>query len=165
LTRDVGDLAAGKRLNFLMAGEGPARAFLPVEPAGAEILAVDNNGRPALLRNRAGDGWMVLCTYPLEHMAAARPDANPEPTWELYSALAEEAGVERPVRVEDARVTVGPIEVAGETAFLAVNISPEEVDAKLVAPAASLYRASSAGREPVDVLRLGPYEVELLYRS
>ena len=38
---------------FRVAGEASARAFLPVEPAGAEIVAVDGQGRPALLQHRA----------------------------------------------------------------------------------------------------------------
>jgi Cellulase (glycosyl hydrolase family 5) len=164
LTRDLGDLAAGTKLDFRVGGEGPARAYLPVEPAGAELLAVDDQGRPALLRNRAGDGWMVFCTYPLEHMAASRPAANPEPTWQLYSALAEEAGVERPVRVDDPRVVVGPITVGGDTAFLVLNVSPDEVDAELLSPANALFLASSAQREQVDVLHLAPYEAAVLYR-
>lgn len=160
LTRDLGHLAAGTRLTFPVAGEGQARAFLPVEADGAEILAVDDQGRPALLRNRAGDGAMVLCTYPLEHMAAARPAANPEPTWQLYSALADEAGVDRPARADDPRVVIGPITVGGENAFLALNISADQVDAKLSSP---LQLASPAGREQVDVLALAPYEVAVLY--
>jgi endo-1,4-beta-mannosidase len=163
LTRDVGDLAAGTKLDFLMAGDGPARAYLPVEPAGAEILAVDDRGRPALLRHRAGDGWMVLCTYPLEHMAASRPAANPEPTWRLYAALAEEAGVDRPVRVDDPRVVLGPITVGGKAAFLALNVSAEQIDAKLLPRDGAVGLAPSPGREPIDVVHLGPYETALLY--
>jgi hypothetical protein len=163
LTRDVGDLAAGTRLNFLMAGDGPARAFLPVEPASAEVLAVDDQGRPALLRNRAGDGWMVLCTYPLEHMAASRATSNPEPTWRLYSALAEEAGVDRPVRVDDPRVVSGPITIGGKTAFLALNVSAAAVDARLRSDNSGVFLASTMEREPIEVLHLGPYEVALLY--
>ena len=56
-----------------------------------------------------GAGRWVLCTYPLEHMAAQTPGVNPEPTWRLYSALAELAGVAPPVSVPDPRVTVGEL--------------------------------------------------------
>jgi endo-1,4-beta-mannosidase len=101
LLSDVGELVSGSRLEFPVAGEGPGRSYIPVEPTSAEVLAVDHEGRPALLRNRVGDGSMVFCTYPLEFMAACRPAANPEPTWQLYSALAELAAVGRPVRAQD----------------------------------------------------------------
>ena len=56
-----------------------------------------------------GAGSTVLCTYPLEHMAARTPRVNPEDTWRLYSALAADAGVSRPVRVDDPRVLVGRV--------------------------------------------------------
>jgi hypothetical protein len=168
LVRDLGHLATGSRLSFVVAGDGPARAYLPVTAAGAELLAVDDQGRPALLRHRTGAGWMVLCTYPIEHMAASRPQANPEPTWQLYSALADEAGVSRPVRTDDPRNIVGPITVGGETAFVVLNISPEDYDAKLLAPGAGspgagLYRAPSREGGAIDTLHLAPYEALLLY--
>ncbi|HTT88660.1 MAG TPA: cellulase family glycosylhydrolase [Acidimicrobiales bacterium] len=162
LTRAFGHLAAGAKLDFLMAGEGPARAFLPVEPAGAEVLAVDGQGRPALLRNQVGKGSMVLCTYPLEHMAASRPAANPEPTWQLYSALADEAGVDRPVRVDDPRVVLGPITIGGQAAFLVLNVSAQNIDARVLS-ADPVYLAPSTDQEPIEVLQLGPYEVALIY--
>ena len=134
-----------------------------MEPTGAEVLAVDHEGRPALLRNRVGDGWMVFCTYPLEYMAASRPAANPEPTWQLYSALAELAGVGRPVRVDDPRIIIGALKVGESDAYLALNVSPDTVDASLVAPQRSISLASSPSGERLGALHLSPYEVELLY--
>lgn len=123
LVESFGDLAAGTRLSFRVAGEPSARAYLPVRPTGAEILAIDGHGRPALLRHALGSGCAVLCTYPLEHLAARAPSANPESTWRLYSALAEDAGVSRPVRAADPRVLVGRVRSGdSETAFF-VNCS------------------------------------------
>jgi endo-1,4-beta-mannosidase len=165
LVDDVGELAKRARLSFAVAGEGTARAFLPVDAAGGEVLAVDDGGRPALLRNRTGEGWMVLCTYPLEHMAASRPAANPEPTWQLYSALASVSGVRRALRVADPRMTIGALRVGEKDAFLALNLSPVSVEAELVAPGISVSLASSSSGESIQALQLGPYEVALLYRT
>ena len=75
--------------------------MLPVEAADAEVVAVDGEGRPALLLRRVGTGAVVLCTYPIEQLAASTPEVNPDPTREIYDALARIAGVERPVVVED----------------------------------------------------------------
>jgi endo-1,4-beta-mannosidase len=66
----LGDLAAGDTLTFQVAGNESSRSFLPVESAGADVLATDQDGRPALLRRRVGEGSMIFCTYPIEHMAA-----------------------------------------------------------------------------------------------
>jgi endo-1,4-beta-mannosidase len=103
-TRDFGAITAGARLTFSVAGTPYGRAYLPVRPDGAEVIAVDSRGRPALLLRRTGAGSLVLCTYPIEHMAAATPGVNPEATSVLYDALAVHAGVNRLVTVEDPRV-------------------------------------------------------------
>jgi hypothetical protein len=71
---------------------------------GAEVVAVDGRGRPALLIRQVGSGSLVLCTYPIEHMAAITPRVNPEATSRLYGALAEHAGVARLIQVDDPRV-------------------------------------------------------------
>jgi endo-1,4-beta-mannosidase len=102
--RDFGTLPAGTRLTFRAAGNEHSRAYLPVRPDGAEVLAVDGHGRPALLLRRAGAGSLVLCTYPIEHMAAVTPQVNPEPTSAIYDALAAHAGVRRLVTVGDQRI-------------------------------------------------------------
>lgn len=105
--RSFGSIAAGERMEFAVAGNENSRAFLPVAADGASVIARDGRGRPALLEHQTGKGRMVLCTYPLEHMAAQTLGVNPEPTWRLYAALAEVAGVTPEVRVHDPRVVVG----------------------------------------------------------
>ncbi|WP_433868703.1 cellulase family glycosylhydrolase [Saccharopolyspora sp. CA-218241] len=103
---DFGGIAAGEVLRFRAGGNAHSRTHLPVVPDGAEVIATDAHGRPALLRHRVGAGQAVLCTYPLEHFAAVTPRVNPEDTHRLYAALAEVAGVRRPVAVDDPRVLV-----------------------------------------------------------
>ena len=129
---DLGDIPEGTRLTFRVAGEPSARAFLPLEPLGAEVVALDGHGRPALLRYRVGAGGTVLCTYPIEHMAAKTPGVNPEDTYRIYSALAEAAGVERPVRVDDPRVLVGRIRSGGAETALFVNTSGDTLSTQPV---------------------------------
>ena len=104
LHRDFGCLPAGTTLSFAVAGNEHSRAFLPVEPAGAEVIATDARGRPALLLRSVGRGSLILGTYPIEHMAALTPRVNPDDTVSLYPALAAHAGVRRPVTVADRRV-------------------------------------------------------------
>ena len=153
LVRDFGDLETGTRLSFRVAGEPGARSHLPVESVGAEVIAVDGRGRPALLEHPLGAGSAVLCTYPLEHMAARTPDANPEDTWRLYSALAEHAGVGRPVSVRDPRVVVGMLrQPRGDTAVF-VNCSTDTV---VVEPALAADVRTALTPAP---FALGPLQV------
>jgi endo-1,4-beta-mannosidase len=129
---DLGDIPEGTRITFRVAGEPSARAFLPLEPQGAEVVALDGHGRPALLRHRVGAGSTVLCTYPIEHMAARTPGANPEDTYRIYSALAEAAGLVRPVRVDDPRVLVGRIRSGEAETALFVNTSEDTISTRPV---------------------------------
>ncbi|MGW8377178.1 cellulase family glycosylhydrolase [Streptomyces sp. ODS28] len=100
-TEDFGSIAAGETLRFDLGGyrgSDDSRAFLPVVPTGSRVVATDGHGRPAVLRHALGEGETVLCTYPLEYLAARTPRVNPEQTYRLYEALAEVAGASRPVR-------------------------------------------------------------------
>ena len=153
LVEAFGDLDAGSKLSFRVGGSESARAYLPVEPVGATVVAVDAHGRPALLRHRLGDGCTVLSTYPLEHLAARSARVNPESTWRLYSALALEAGVSRPVRVDDPRVLVGRIRSAGRETALFVNASADEL---VLEPILEDGIELDLGGRP---LALGPYAV------
>ena len=160
---DVGDLSTGTDLSFHVSGNEGSRAFLPLEPAGARILAVDGSGRPALLERKVGLGAMVLCTYPIEHMAARTPRANPESTWQLYGALAQAAGIALPLSVSDPRVMVARLSSAGNEIALVINMSPEQLDVKLVTLEGSSYsRYQAVSNRPVEVLVLPPFEVEVL---
>lgn len=143
---DFGPIAAGDALRFTPVGSPGGRSILPVEAIDAEIIAVDQHDRPVLTRRRHGGGQAILSTLPLEYFAARVPRVNPEDTWRLYDALADEAGVERPVRFDDPRVLVDGLSHRDgrEFAWL-INASGETID---------------VGRYGVD--RLSPYEVAVV---
>ena len=56
-----GGIARGARLAFRVGGIAGFALYLPVDADGAEVLAVDQHGSPALLRRRVGRGQAVLC--------------------------------------------------------------------------------------------------------
>jgi endo-1,4-beta-mannosidase len=155
VTKDLGTLAEGTTLSFRAGGTPHSRAYLPVRPTSAEVVAVDGHDRPALLRRRCGAGWVVLCTYPLEHMAAVTPGANPEPTHRLYDALASFAGARRPVTVADPRVSADVLARADGTRF-AVLVSQAEV--KLTVNPL----VAGGGQEGFEEVVLEPYGVRVL---
>lgn len=158
--RAFGGLPEGARLTFPAAGTASSRSFLPVEPDGAEVLARDAHGRPALLLREVGEGAMVLCTYPVEHMAAVTPRANPEDTALLYDALGAYAGVRRPVAVADLRVGVDRlVHEDGRSFVWLVSQSPAELPVKPLVTDGALYELDGT---PADTVTLPAYGVRVL---
>jgi endo-1,4-beta-mannosidase len=145
---DWGGLTAGTTLNFQVAGNEHVRGFLPVEPAEAEVIATDAHDRPALLLRRTGQGSLVLCTYPIEHMATLSPRVNPDDTVTLYNALAVHARVRRAVTVDDPRVACDTLVRDDGTRF-----------AVLVSHADEPLEVKPAGMSPDGIIALPPYGV------
>jgi endo-1,4-beta-mannosidase len=166
-TRDFGGLTRGTTLTFRAAGGEHSRAYLPVKAGTAEVIATDAHGRPALLRRQAGRGSLILCTYPLEFMAALTPHVNPDATVTLYSALATHAGVRRPVAVDDPRVACDVLVHDDGTRFaILASHAGEELTVKpTLGPGAG---GPPAGLTPlgetcmVDAVTLRPFGIEVL---
>ncbi len=157
--RALGPIADGTELRFRVGGNENSRAFLPVRPTEAEVVAVDRHDRPVLLERRVGAGRIVFCTYPLEGMAAALPRVNPEPTHVLYDALAVLSGVDRPVTVADPLVHVGHLSHEDGRRF--VWLVSQEPDECTVRPTV-LGKLTELAGGPVDTVTLPPYGVHVL---
>jgi endo-1,4-beta-mannosidase len=159
--RGFGSVPAGSRLTFRAGGSRHSRAFLPVRPAGAEVVAVDRHDRPVLLDRRVGQGRMVLCTYPLEHMAAVTPRVNPEATHRVYDALADVAGARRAVTVPDPRVLAAELRHRDGRRFaFLVSQAPAELTVTPAVDGGSLADLETGA--PVEEVTLAPYGVRAL---
>lgn len=157
--RDLGSLPAGSKLTFTAGGNEHSRSFLPVVPDAAETIAVDGHGRPALVRRRVGEGAVVLCTYPLEYMAAATPWVNPEPTYRIYDGLASMAGVGRDVAVDDPHVLVSEMRRDDGRRFIwFVSQSERAVDVKPHL-ASGLVLRDEGSDQPLTEVALDPFGV------
>lgn len=157
----IGEIQAGEKLRFPTAGNANSRAYLPVHVTDGEVLASDAAGRPAIVRKRHGAGAMILCTYPLEAMAAAQGRVNPEPTWRLYEALSRHAGIERVVTVRDPRVLIDGL--AHDDGRRFVWLVSECAQPLTVDPLVEEDRALTplGGGEPTTQVELGPYGVRV----
>ncbi|MRH28066.1 cellulase family glycosylhydrolase [Microbacterium sp. SYP-A9085] len=155
MTAGLGALRAGDRLRFRASGTPDARAYLPVDVTAGDVLAVDGHGRPALVGRRHGAGYAVLCTYPLEYLAARCARVNPEDTWRLYDALAALAGADRPLTVEDPRVFADTVAHADGRRFAVfASQHPDAADVTPVVASGALHHLDGT---PDPVVALGPY--------
>jgi endo-1,4-beta-mannosidase len=157
--RDFGGLTRGTVLAFRAGGSQHSRSYLPVVPTTAEVIATDARGRPALLRRQVGRGSLILCTYPLEYMAAVTPRVNPDATVTLYNALATHAGVRRPLCVDDPRIACDVL-VRDDGARFAVLVShaDEQLTVKPVLPG-NAGLATLGTSEMVDTVTMGPFGI------
>jgi hypothetical protein len=161
-TREFGGLARGTTLDFRAAGNEHARAYLPLIPTTAEVIATDSRGRPALLRRQAGRGSLILCSYPLEYMAALTPRVNPDATVALYGALATHAGVRRPIVVDDPRVACDVLVHDDGTRFAVLaSHADENLTLKPTLPGTDRL-ADLDGELTMDTVILGPFEIKIL---
>lgn len=159
--QDFGPIAEGTVLDFTCPTELARLGMLPVEPAGAEVVALDARGRPALVRRQVGSGHVVLATYPLELLAASSPGANPEPTWALYDALAAIAGVAKSVAVANPTVMVDS--VAHESGHHYVVFVSQAAQTMTVKPELAHGRLITLdGDEAGELLSLPPYGVAVM---
>jgi endo-1,4-beta-mannosidase len=163
LARDFGGLPRGTTLAFRAGGSAHGRAYLPLAPTTAEVIATDARGRPALLRRQAGAGDIIVCAYPVEHMAAVTPRVNPDATVTLYAALAAHARARRPVTVSDPWVACDML-VRDDGARFAVLAShaPHPVEATPSIPNGPAILATIDGTETGDKVAIEPYGVSIL---
>lgn len=161
--QNFGEIATGTVLDFAVAGTESAKSFVPVEAVDAEVVAVDAQGRPALLRRRLGSGAMILATYPFEYLASAAPYVNPEPTWLLYQALALEAGTAPTVSVNDPRVLVSAmIHEDGREYVWFISQADQPLR---VTPTIHTGTLRSLEGDERKTIELNPFGVEVLQRT
>jgi endo-1,4-beta-mannosidase len=159
LITDFGKLSQGAKLTFRPGGSPDSMGFVPVTPAGAEVIAVDSHGRPALLLRRAGRGSVILCTYPVEHMASSAAQPEPSGVGALYDALAIHAGIRRLVTVPEPRVGAD-IVVRDDGQHFAWLVSQAEVPVTVRPQFANGLRLRALdGSEVSDTVTLEPFGV------
>ncbi|RRO20409.1 beta-mannosidase [Saccharopolyspora rhizosphaerae] len=158
-TQSFGGIDEGETLRFRVAGNEHSRSFLPVTPDGAEVVATDAHGNPALLRHATGSGEAVLCTYPVELFAARSTRVNPDDGHRLYSALGEVAGVAREVVVDDPRVFADVLVHQDGRRFAWLVSQHAEETTVVPRTAASLRNLSG---EELEEVSLAPFGVEVV---
>jgi hypothetical protein len=80
-----------------------------LEVSDARVLAVDQEGRPALLTKPVGHGHTVICAYPLEYALGSTANAFEKPgnCQRLYRGLKALAQIQSPFTVADPVIELG----------------------------------------------------------
>lgn len=162
------DLKPGDTFHCTVPAASPRSWGAILEVKGGTVIAVDQDGRPALVANTVGSGKTLLSAYPLEHYLAEVPDAfdKGEETNRIYRAFRLWSGV-KPLFQADAP-SVEASALSGKTGGYVVvtnhSASPQSATVTASAPLHSVSQITAHGPSRVDVngsafnVDLSPYE-------
>lgn len=123
----LGALRPGDAFQFSVPGASARYWGSLLDVKGGEVVAVDQEGRPALVTHSLGAGKTLLSAYPLESYLAATPSAfeRPDKTHLLYEAFRDWTGVRPLFHTDQPSVEAALLRGAGRGYAVLVNHSAE----------------------------------------
>jgi hypothetical protein len=123
----MGALRPGDTFRFPVPGASPRYWGSQLAVKGGVVVAVDQEGRPALVAHTLGAGRTLLSAYPLETYLASTPSGfeNGDRTHLLYAAFRDWAGVQPLFRTDHPSVEATALRGASRGYVVLVNHSPE----------------------------------------
>ena len=167
-----GDFKVGDTLHYAVPASNPESWGALLEVSTGKIIAVDQDGHPALVSNTVGAGKTLLSAYPVEHYLANVPAAfdKPEQTHRIYAGFRDWAGVKTPFHTDLPAVEATALKGDHRGYLILVNHSAEPQHATVTSSLVvrSATRITPEGSKPVNVqgatwkVDLGPYEGAVL---
>lgn len=119
----LGDFKPGDTLHYIVPAATPESWGAILEVTSGKVIAVDQDGHPALVSNTLGAGRTLLSAYPIEHYLANVPAVfdKPEQTHRLYAAFRDWAGFKPFLRADLPEVEVSVL--SGEHRGYAVIVN------------------------------------------
>jgi len=163
-----GDFKPGDTLHYTVPSAGIESWGALLEVTNGKVIAVDQDGHPALVANTLGAGKTLLSAYPLEHYLANVPAVfdRPEDTHRIYEAFRDWAGLKPSFRADRPMVEVSTLNGDGRGYVVVVNHSDQIQNIKLLTtlPVHAIARILPEGPKPISMegsswkMDLGPYE-------
>jgi len=129
----LGDLQPGETFHYHADPSNPKHWAATLDVKAGQVIAIDQDGRPALVSHQVGKGKTLLCTYPLESYLAQTPAAfeGQGNSYRLYRAFSQWVGVNAVFSTDQPLVEVSAL--VGEKRGYAVfaNHGPHAVDVKV----------------------------------
>ncbi len=164
----LGDLKPGDTFEYAASSRDFQQWGATLELRGGKVIAVDQEGRPALVASSRGAGKALLCAYPLELYLAGTPAAfeRDESTHRIYRALLHWAGVRPLFRTDQPSVEVGAIRGDRRGYAVLANHSARSLSVMIDTdlPLRSLIQVTDMGLQALSPegrgwkMSLGPYE-------
>jgi beta-glucosidase len=100
---------------------------------GGQVIAIDQNGEPALVAYQNGTGKTLLCAYPLESYLALTPAVfeGQENSYKIYRAFSRWAGVQALFWTDQPMVEVAALADAHRGYAILANHSLKELNVRV----------------------------------
>jgi endo-1,4-beta-mannosidase len=167
-----GELKVGETFHYSVSSATPRSWGAILELKGGTVIAVDQDGRPALVANTVGSGKTLLSAYPLENYLANLPAAfdKPESTYRIYEAFRQWSGVKTLFRSDQPSVEVCALS-GGTYGYAVITNHSSEAQNVTITPAGLLHsinRITPQGAMPLPItgatfkVDIGAYEGAVL---
>ncbi|MGD0793894.1 MAG: beta-galactosidase [Terriglobales bacterium] len=172
MTEPFGGLKPGDTFHFNVPGANQRVWGSLLEVKGGKVIAVDQDGRPALVINTLGSGKTLLSAYPIETYLAGVPAAfeKEENTHRIYEAFREWTGVKPAFRSDQPSVEVTALQGDHRGYAFVVNHSaqPHKVTISSSLPVKSARQLAPENSKALPIegsswkLDLEPYEATIV---
>jgi endo-1,4-beta-mannosidase len=172
MTEPFGNLKPGDTFHYTVPSPGLQSYGVLLEVSTGKVIAVDQDGHPALVVNSIGAGKILLSAYPIEHYLASLPAAfdQPENTRKLYEAFRDWTGVKPVFRSDRPEVEVSSLKGDRRGYLVVVNHSNQPQDPSILSSGTvrSYSSITPDGTQTLSLdgantkLHLGPYEAAVV---
>jgi endo-1,4-beta-mannosidase len=161
-----GSLQPGDTFHFAPSSDSVDQWPATLDIVGGTVVAVDQDGRPALVANSVGKGKTLLSAYPIETYLAAKPAAfdTDEPAYRIYQAFREWGGLAPEFLSSDPLVEVSSLTAKDHGYAVVVNhaSTARKVTITATSKPGSVQRLVATGTDRKTPLSNGAWTVELL---
>ncbi len=159
-----GSLKPGDTFHYSVPNPGQRSWGSILEVKGGTVIAVDQDGRPALIANKVGGGHTLLSAYPIETYLANSPAVfeRPELTHQIYLAFREWSGVTPRFYTDQPSVEALSLSGGSRGYLVLTNHAGKTQTVTVTAsePLHSVLKVSSQGNRQVETSRTS-FRVEL----
>ena len=168
----LGGLKPGDTFTYSASADAMTQWTATLQVDGGQVIAVDQDGRPALVAHSLGRGKTLLSAYPIEMYLANQPAAfeGKDASHRIYQALREWAGIKTTVWTDDSSVEASALNAKDHGYLVVVNHSAQskQVTIHTSLPVRTLIRVTADGKMAVPQqqsgwsLQLDPYDGAVL---
>jgi endo-1,4-beta-mannosidase len=172
IVEPFGGLKPGDTFHYAVPGASPRVWGALLDVKGGKVIAVDQDGRPALIANTAGSGKTLVSAYPIETYLANTPAVfeKTESTHRIYEAFRNWTGVKTAFQSDEPSVEVTSLRGDHRGYAVVVNHGGQayKVTISTSLPVKSLRRIGADTSKAIPMegstwqMNLEPYEAAIL---